>query len=99
VRVPDAALTFRPPADAGAIVDAANLDRDEEGASLGMREIWRYSRGRLTPVAVGVGLSGGGWTEILTDVLQPGDEIATGVVARRESPLESVRRMMAGWLP
>jgi HlyD family secretion protein len=99
VRVPDAALMFQPPADAGAIVDAADLDRDEEGATSGMREVWRYSRGRLTPVAVAVGLSGGGWTEVLSDVLQPGDEIATGVVARRESPLEIVRRMMAGWLP
>jgi len=99
VRVPDAALMFQPPVDAGAIVDAADLDRDEEGAASGMREVWRYSRGRLTPVAVAIGLSGGGWTEVLSDVLQPGDEIATGVVARRESPLESVRRVMAGWLP
>jgi len=99
VRVPDAALGFQPPPEAGAIVDAADLDSDEEGAAVGRREVWRYSRGRLTPVAVTVGLAGGGWTEILTEVLQPGDEIATGVVARRESWLENLSRRAVTWLP
>ena len=52
-----------------------------------MGEVWRYDHGLLKPVAVTAGLTGGGWTEIASGTLQPGDEVATGVFARRTSAL------------
>ena len=106
VRVPNAALAFQPPADARSLVDAGSAAIGEDGEVPGgpgrpdgKRELWRYDRGRLTPVAVNTGLAGGGWTEILSAVLQPGDQVATGVVARRVSWLSDMRSKTSTWIP
>jgi len=86
--VPNAALSFQPPAAAGAIVD-------DTATLSGLHELWRYDHGQLTPVAVKTGLSGGGWTELIGGTLRPGDEVATGVVTRRTSALSRV----STWIP
>jgi len=83
LRVPSDALAFTPPDGSGSIVDGGG------GLATGAhssrtRELWRYQHGRLTPVAVRTGLTGEGWTEIDSG-LEEGDEVATGVVARRAS--------------
>jgi HlyD family secretion protein len=86
LRVPSDALAFTPPEGSTAIVDrgAGSLSTASAPSGGRMQEVWRYQHGRLTPVAVRIGLSGEGWTEIDSG-LQEGDEVATGVVARRVS--------------
>jgi HlyD family secretion protein len=86
LRIPSDALAFTPPDESAAIVDRGAGSFSTAGAPPGSRlqELWRYQHGRLTPVAVRVGLSGDGWTEIDSG-LEEGDEVATGVVARRAS--------------
>lgn len=90
LRVPSNALAFSPPDGSSSIVDANRPDLSPNGSlGTGMFELWRYQRGRLTPVAVRVGLSGEGWTEIDSG-LEDGDEVATGLVARRASMLSTM---------
>ena len=75
LRVPNAALQFRP-ADAGDIV--------AEGASAG--QVWRLdSRRRPQPVSVGLGVSDDAHTEVTGGGLAAGDEIVVGVVAGQKS--------------
>jgi HlyD family secretion protein len=95
IRIPAEALAFEPPPEARAIVDDDGLTVSAEGDPVeeGVRQVWRYERGRLTPVAVRLGLSGPEWTEMVSGALQPGDELATGVVARRGS------RLGTTWFP
>ena len=85
LRIPSDALGFSPPDGSASIVDrgAADWSADRQSGRH-MQELWRYQHGRLTPVAVRVGLSGEGWTEVDSG-LEEGDEVATGVVARRAS--------------
>src|SRR5262249_2816285 len=95
IRIPGEARTFEPRPQARAIVDDAGLVVAAEGDPVdeGVHEVWRYEHGRLTPVAVRIGLSGNGWTELMSGRLLPGDELATGVTARRAAaPLST-------WLP
>lgn len=91
IRIPTGALSFEPPPEAAAIVDANGLELSAEGEPLeeGMHEVWRYDHGRLAPVAVRLGLSANGWAELRDGALQPGDELATGVIARRTSWLRT----------
>lgn len=90
LRVPSDALAFSPPAGSSSIVDANAVDGSEDGSpSRRTFELWRYQHERLTPVAVRVGLSGEGWTEIDSG-LEEGDRVATGVVARRASILSAI---------
>jgi HlyD family secretion protein len=91
LRVPSNALAFAPPEGSSSIVDATDLASDGSLGE-GVFELWRYQRGRLTPVAVRVGMSGEGWTEIDSG-LEDGDQVATGVVARRASMLSTI------WIP
>ncbi len=93
LRVPSDALTFSPPEESASIVDANGADLSQEGAR-GDREfeLWRYQHGRLTPIAVRVGLSGEGWTEIDSGI-EDGDQVATGVLARRVSMWSTI------WFP
>jgi HlyD family secretion protein len=86
LRIQSDALAFTPPDGSAAIVDRAAGGFSTASAPSGnrMQELWRYQHGRLTPVAVRIGLSGEGWTEIDSG-LEEGDEVATGVVARRAS--------------
>lgn len=86
LRIPSDALTFAPPEGSAAIVDrgAGGFSTASAPSGSRMQELWRYQHGRLTPVAVRIGLSGEGWTEIDSG-LEEGDEVATGVVARHAS--------------
>jgi HlyD family secretion protein len=75
LRVPNAALQFRP-TDAG---DAA-----AGGASSG--QVWRIDAdGNPQPVTVGLGVSDDAHTEVTAGGLAAGDEIIVGVVSRQKS--------------
>jgi len=75
LRVPNAALQFRP-ADAGDVVAG--------GASSG--QVWRIdSQGSAQPVTVGLGVSDDAHTEVTGGGLADGDEIVVGIVAGQKS--------------
>ena len=76
--VPNAALRFMPPEDMiapGGMETLRSFKREE-----GKRLLWvKADNGKLRPVEVRTGLNNGVATEIVSDVLKPGDEIVSGV--------------------
>jgi len=88
-RIPNAAVSFRPPADVFTAlhekeppVPQASFATDGQKP----RELWRYDGMRLTPVLVQIGLSDSQWTEVTRGSLQPGDTIVTNATVRKVSP-------------
>ena len=76
--VTNAALRFMPPEDmiAPAGMEVLRKFKREEGKRL----LWvKADNGKLRPVEVRTGLNNGVSTEIVSDVLKPGDEIVSGV--------------------
>jgi HlyD family secretion protein len=79
VRIPNTALSFRPPAEILAAVgehEPASVNAKERGA----RQVWEYDGRQFTPVLVHAGLADGGWTELVSGNLRPGDELVTNAV-------------------
>jgi HlyD family secretion protein len=78
VRLPNSALSFRPPET---VLEAAGEPADlrarpVEAAAVGVdREIWRYDGARLIPVAVRVGVTDGTWTELVAGSIHDGDAL------------------------
>jgi HlyD family secretion protein len=85
-RVPLAAFDFQPPAEAASMIDDFGdvSNAGTQSASEGVL-IWKFTHGRLTPVAVRIGLTGGEWAELVAGPLQPDDQVATGARDRRDS--------------
>jgi HlyD family secretion protein len=86
VRIPNSALAFRPPADVlhvlkepDAVIPRAQGSTD--GAD--RREVWEFDGKRFVPVLVHVGLADGGWTELLSGAVHPGDALVTSAVLRQ----------------
>jgi hypothetical protein len=78
VRIPDAALAFRPTED---ISSARKSDST----------VWLYDGARFTPVAVQTGLSDDQWTELAEGPLHPGEAPVMGVTTSATfPPLQSV---------
>jgi HlyD family secretion protein len=86
VRIPNAALSFRPPlevlaalGESGAVAasQAPSSTRRENGRAC---EVWEYDGEQLIPIAVRAGLSGDGWTELLSGPIHPGDPLVTRAV-------------------
>ncbi len=80
VRVPNAALAFKPSADIikASGQDAVKLDGDGDdarGESSGY--VWKYVAGKFVPIAVEVGASDERWTEVTGGGVEPGDELVT----------------------
>jgi HlyD family secretion protein len=78
LRVPTAALRFRPPADE---IDAAVAAPANGGA-----RVWRLADGRPSPITVEVGLADESYTEVLSSQLTEGDRV---IVATARSKVES----------
>ncbi len=74
LRVPTAALRFRPPAESGAAIESP------AGAA-----VWRLVDGRPEPVAVETGLADDSYTEVRTDRLREGDAVIVAVERPRGS--------------
>lgn len=81
VRVPNAALAFKPSAD---IMKASGQDPaklvtkdgdDTRSESSGY--VWKYAAGKFVPIAVEVGASDERWTEVTGGGVEPGDELVT----------------------
>lgn len=95
LRVPNAALRFRPPPEMLAALGRGSASpvrvagRDGGGggsrgasspdASAGGRSLWVLRDGKPAPAQVTVGVSDGTFTEVLSGPLQPGDAVLTGV--------------------
>jgi HlyD family secretion protein len=87
LRIPNAALAFRPSDDvleatggAGPAIDDPAAARDRETRP---REVWRYDGRRLTPVVVRTGLADDRWTELTSGQIHDGDRLATNAVIQR----------------
>ncbi len=91
VRVPNAALRFRPPPEMLAALgrtsgnpqrvagrDGARGPQPASGGANG-RSLWVLRDGRPAPVQVTVGVSDGTFTELLSGPVQAGDAVVTGV--------------------
>ena len=82
VRIPNSALSFRPPSD---VLDAIG-EKDQPApsnaavnktAGADAHQVWRYQGGRFTPVVVEGGLADDRWTELVKGGLRPGDRLVT----------------------
>ena len=54
-----------------------------DGDASKIREVWEFDGTRLVPVPVHVGLADGGWTELLSGPVRPGDALVTSAVVRQ----------------
>jgi len=95
LRVPNAALRFRPPPEMlatlgrGGAAPARVAGRDGSGGGPGAqrgasaagssRSVWVLRDGKPSPAQVTVGVSDGTFTEIASGPLQAGDAVVTGV--------------------
>ena len=92
VRIPNSALAFRPPPDvlqalgeaAPSPPDARAVATDGSGAS---RDVWQYDGRQFMPIAVHIGLSDDGWTELLSGAVRPGDALVTSAVIQHRPRL------------
>ena len=89
LRVPNAALAFRPSADLlQATGQAQRTLPDEEtkpGAAAERRDyVWKYEGGKFVPIAVATGVADEWWTEATAGEIQPGDQLVTqAAISRR----------------
>ncbi|MCC6763936.1 MAG: efflux RND transporter periplasmic adaptor subunit [Deltaproteobacteria bacterium] len=81
LRVPTAALRFRPPAGEG-----------EAAAAPAGTAIWRLAGGAPEPVVVAPGLSDDSYTEVHGDALREGDPVVVGVERRTEASAQTTQR-------
>ncbi len=77
VRIPNNALSFRPPAQMLAATGSMASIPEGDGADLA--RVWRYSGTQFTPVDVHVGLADGQWTQLENGPLKDGDTVVTGM--------------------
>jgi len=73
VRIPNAALAFRPPEQTATAVPAGS-------------RVWHYSSGRFRPITVQTGLSDDQWTELVGGSVHPGEALVTGITITRVRP-------------
>ena len=93
VRVPNAALRFRPPQGAPAFEDSAAGRGATAPAAPGTRIVWALRAGRPTALWVRPGITDGSVTEVLEGELAAGDAVVTDVGATAEAAASTRRPM------
>ncbi len=78
LRVPNAALRFRPEAGAEG---AARRRPPEEKADASNATLYALADSRLVPKSIRIGISDGRYTEVVSGDLKDGDQVVTGVAA------------------
>ena len=74
VRIPNGALSFRPPPEVlGEKGSYPFLKPSDEATRL----VWRYDGQRFASIPVRTGLMDEQWTELIGNALRPGDELVT----------------------
>jgi HlyD family secretion protein len=82
LRVPNAALRFKPTDDALRAWSVENQQRPKGSA------VWTYVDGRLTPVTVNTGATDGTYTEVVGGALEQGTRVATRVMNADSAPAQ-----------
>ena len=82
LRVPNAALSFRPNAEVlkasgQSPRDVPETDRAPDAAGRGY--VWKYEAGKFVAIAVVTGVADERWTEVTSGKIQPGDRLVTQV--------------------
>jgi len=89
IRIPNSALAFRPPPDVLRWLNEADplisTGASDPADGTKVREVWEFDGKRFTAVPVHVGLADGGWTELLSGAVRPGDALVTSAVLRQRS--------------
>jgi HlyD family secretion protein len=90
VRIPNRALTFRPPPDVLEALDEAEPSTPPAAARVDTgngrsSDLWEYDGKRFTPVVVHLGIADDNWTELLSGSIHPGDVVVTSAAVRRRS--------------
>lgn len=97
LRVPNAALRFRPPAEAGP-AGASAAAKQGGGAGAGRRDagqrVYKLVDGKLAAVPIQVGLSDTSWTEVTGGEVKEGDRLVTRDLAGQGGPQSQVRLRM-----
>ena len=90
VRLPNAALAFRPsPAvlestgQADLAVNTASAGVSGADRKTSARQVWRFENNRFVPVEVVTGLSDDRWTEMVSGGVRPGDQLVTSAAVDR----------------
>jgi len=90
VRVPSAALRFKPTAEQLAAFGAKADEKPASGAATGGKvaksaSVWRSDGRTLEKVAVETGLTDGSWTEIISSALDVDERVVTSLAAATNS--------------
>jgi HlyD family secretion protein len=83
VRIPNAALSFRPSADVLTVAGQADLKPPPPGTDPTKRTVWRFTDGRFEPIDVDVTVSDRVWTNLAKGPLAPGDALVTAADTAR----------------
>ena len=94
VRIPNNALSFRPPPDVLAAVGQEPPVTDRPEHSVGQRPprgprrvyVWKFENREFVPIAVETGLSDDRWTELVSGALRPGDTVVTAAAPSGGGP-------------
>jgi HlyD family secretion protein len=84
VRIPNNALSFRPPLDVlhALGTSPASFTPPSRGDA-NQREVWTYDGKQFTPIFVEAGLADDGWTELLSGAVGAGDPLVTSATVQR----------------
>jgi HlyD family secretion protein len=86
IRIPNSALSFRPPADILEAIGEPDVPPPPSAAAgsktpgVTPHQVWRYQDGRFVPLAVQGGLADDRWTELVGGGLHAGDSLVTSAV-------------------
>ena len=102
LRVPNAALRFRPPAEAGqagtAAKSAATASKGNAGGGAGRRDatarVYKLVDGALVAVPVQAGVADTAWTEIVGGDVKEGDKLVTRDLSGQGGPQSQLRLRM-----
>jgi HlyD family secretion protein len=81
VRIPNSALSFRPPIDVLEAIGQSDVPATSGKSET--RQVWEYQSGRFVSIDVQSGLADDRWTELLKGNLHPGDQLVTSATIAR----------------
>jgi HlyD family secretion protein len=92
VRIPNSALSFRPPAEILRALGATAAASPSSGTThaagdQSMRQVWEYDGKQFTSIPVATGLADDGWTELVRGDVRAGDALVTSAALQRHHRL------------
>lgn len=83
LRVPNAALRFRPDLATRTLMERQDGSRPGVSAGPGERVLWLLEAGRARPTLIQVGITDGTWTEVTRGDVQPGSSAIVEAIAQK----------------